>query len=315
MTLKDLGNDIREQRERVGLTIDDVAARIKVSARTLQAIENGSVETLPHAVYTKGFVRSFATVVGFSQEDLNARLEDVFPANPLENPKPDMGPLVRSGPTPGIFKKTVLLLVIVGLLSGIGIGVWYLATTYGGSLLELVKQPFSAITTPAPHEQYAENAVHTAEQVSPAVAGFLPLPQSTSTSSVTTAPVSAVSSQGTSLIGEAHAAESVAYARVLPATAPEAEASAALPASSGAATPEGRQFVFVKANQECWIGSRTDTARSREYVTLRPGQVWIFPFADSLELNLGNAGGVVVQHNGKDMGSLGKEKEVKTVRF
>ena len=298
MTMKDLGRDIREQRERAGLTIDDVATRIKVSARTLHAIENGAVESLPHAVYTKGFVRSFATVIEFNQADLNSRLEEVFPENPLDNPKPDIGPLVRSAPTPGPAKKIFLLLVLVGLLAGLGFGLWYVAATYGPSLWDLVKQPFSAITTPAP--QGGGVAVYSAEQTTPALSDLQSAPQP-------------ASSQGVAWAGDLSSSENISDAG-LPASSAQAAGQGKVGPDMPLG-PDGRQFVFVQANQKCWIGSKSDAAKSKGSVTLQPGQVWIFSFKDSLELHLGNAGGVSLQYNGKDMGTLGREWETKTIRF
>jgi cytoskeleton protein RodZ len=322
MTLHDLGKDIREQREKAGLSIDDVATRIKVSARTLQAIENGAVESLPHAVYTKGFVRSYAMVVGFDVGDLNARLEEAFPPEGLESTKADMGPLVRPSSSSGFFKKFFLLVLVLGVLSGIGFGVWYVTTKHGTDIWEFVKQPFSAVTTPAPHTApgYAEQPVDLAEQVSPAVAGLLPMSQSGAFAGEVQAsrPVGASAASLAGAVPEGSGDVSAQNA----AGNPETQASEALEPAVGQeqSSTSGwplleRQFVFVKADQECWIGVRKDAARMSEHGTIYPGQVWIFSFKNFLELNLGNAGGVVLQHNGKALGSLGREKEARTVRF
>ena len=312
MTLHDLGKEIREQREKTGLTIDDVATRIKVSARTLQAIENGAVESLPHAVYTKGFVRSYAMVVGFNTEDLNSRLEEAFPPESLEDTKVDMGPLVRPSSSSGLLKKLVLLIVVLGVLSGIGFGVWYVTTKHGNDIWELIKQPFSAVTTPAPHDTLAEvvgEPILLAEHTPPTLNGFLPMAEAgRSAEEVQTShPVDASTLADNQFEPVQHNAQEVSTAPVV-AENQGRNTSSPLPQLE-------HQFVFIKANQECWIGSRKDTGRTKEYVTLHPGQVWIFRFTDSLELNLGNAGGIVLHHNGKDVGSLGREREVKTVRF
>ncbi|MDR1360345.1 MAG: helix-turn-helix domain-containing protein, partial [Deltaproteobacteria bacterium] len=83
MTLAELGQQIRARREEAGLNIEDVAARIKVSSRILLAIEAGAMEALPHVVYTKGFTRSFALVVGLPPEEVAARLEEIFPLSSI----------------------------------------------------------------------------------------------------------------------------------------------------------------------------------------------------------------------------------------
>ena len=56
MTLKELGQTLREHREASGLSLDDVAARIKLSTRLLASIEEGATAGMPHAVYTKRFI-------------------------------------------------------------------------------------------------------------------------------------------------------------------------------------------------------------------------------------------------------------------
>lgn len=322
MTLHDLGKEIREQREKAGLTIADVATRIKVSARTLQAIENGAVESLPHAVYTKGFVRSYAKVVGFDAEDLNSRLEEAFPPESLEGTKTGLGLLVRPASSSGFFKKFIVLVLIIGVLSGIGFGVWYVTTNHGNDILEFVKQPFSAVTTPAPHDALpgaAEDPAVLAEQATPALAGFLPMSQPGTQAREVQAsrPVSAPTA---TLFAEPAAVDGRNAQAVVEGSAPEVPERPVTGEGQGQNTSSlwplsEHQFVFIKANQECWIGSRKDTSRAKDYVTLYPGQVWIFSFKDSLELNLGNAGGIVLHHNGRNVGSLGREKEVKTIRF
>ena len=84
MTLQELGQAIREKRTATNLSIDDVAGRIKISARILKSIEEGSLIGLPHAVYTKSFIRAFGLMVGYDPAELTKHLDELFPPESLE---------------------------------------------------------------------------------------------------------------------------------------------------------------------------------------------------------------------------------------
>ena len=55
-----LGEALRTERERMGLTIEQAAEETRIREKFLRALENGDYQTLPGAVYTKGFLRNYA---------------------------------------------------------------------------------------------------------------------------------------------------------------------------------------------------------------------------------------------------------------
>src|SRR5687767_4607380 len=55
-----LGEALRTERERLGLTIEQAAEETRIREKFLRALENGDYQTLPGAVYTKGFLRNYA---------------------------------------------------------------------------------------------------------------------------------------------------------------------------------------------------------------------------------------------------------------
>jgi hypothetical protein len=68
-----------------------VSARIKISGRILRSVEEGSTTGLPHAVYTKSFIRAFGLQVKYDPDELNAALEKLFPPLRRLLPAPGMG--------------------------------------------------------------------------------------------------------------------------------------------------------------------------------------------------------------------------------
>ncbi|MDR2076522.1 MAG: DUF4115 domain-containing protein [Desulfovibrio sp.] len=302
MTLTELGQKIQARREEAGMTIDYVAMRIKVSPRILQAIEGGEREILPHAVYTKGFIRSFALVVGLTPEDIAAHLEEIFSSPSFQEEGADAKIIARLHvPPPSALKRKILVLFFVlCLLAGIGGGAYYLAVRYSAAIWDFIKQPFSAITiqdAPGDSPQETPPAAHNGG----AFAGLLPAAAQPSSPppQVLEVPPPAPEEDAS-----------------LPAVSRETPGAIHVLATNSSLAPEGGpQKVEVKATQECWIRFRVDNARTREHFTLFPGQSRSFSFKDSLEIHLGNAGGIRLLYNNQDLGSLGRSGEVKIIRF
>ena len=63
LTLADFGALLRERRIHKGLTEENVAAELKITSRLVKAIEEGDMESMPHAVYARGFIRAYAKLL------------------------------------------------------------------------------------------------------------------------------------------------------------------------------------------------------------------------------------------------------------
>jgi len=82
------GERLRQERERNGLTLADVARSIHISEQILQAIESQQVESIPY-VYLRGYVQNYARflripdeesrqfMTGF--EDVGPQVQSIFP--------------------------------------------------------------------------------------------------------------------------------------------------------------------------------------------------------------------------------------------
>ena len=68
-----LGEKLRQAREARGLSISEVAEQTRISALYLENIENDDYRVLPGGIFNKGFVKSFAKIVGV---DENEALQD-----------------------------------------------------------------------------------------------------------------------------------------------------------------------------------------------------------------------------------------------
>lgn len=60
----DVGNGLRQARQRRGMTLEDVASSTKIPRQTLDRIERNEFEALPGGILTRGYLRAYAALVG-----------------------------------------------------------------------------------------------------------------------------------------------------------------------------------------------------------------------------------------------------------
>ena len=65
----EFGEKFRKERERRGLTLDNVSSVTKINPRMLKAIEEEHFDQLPGGVFNKGFIRAYAKHLGLNDEE------------------------------------------------------------------------------------------------------------------------------------------------------------------------------------------------------------------------------------------------------
>jgi cytoskeleton protein RodZ len=141
-----IGEVLRQERLRQGLTLDDIALRTKISVRSLEAIEADGFDRLPGVVFVRNFVRLYAIDLGLDPEELVAALPRVdVDSAPLPNPP------ARAGrrdwdPRWAAALASVLWLVTAGGAVTAG---WYYFNHYGRHFVTTV----SAAQAPKPATQ------------------------------------------------------------------------------------------------------------------------------------------------------------------
>ncbi len=75
------GQELREQRERRGISLDDVAVTTRISLRHLRALEEERFGELPGGVFNRGIVRSYALHCGLDPETTLRNFQDAFHAS------------------------------------------------------------------------------------------------------------------------------------------------------------------------------------------------------------------------------------------
>lgn len=87
-----VGQVLREAREAQNMTLKDVAMRLRLMHRQIEAMETDDFESLGQPVFSRGFVRNYARLMGLQPETLLARMEgapaEPAPVAPAEPPMP-----------------------------------------------------------------------------------------------------------------------------------------------------------------------------------------------------------------------------------
>lgn len=111
MELADIGAQLRRAREAQGLGVSDVQAATNIRSRYLVAIETGDPSVFPGPVYLRGFIRSYASLVGLDGLGLAAALS--LPVVDTGAAPPPVRPVRRRRVWPWV----LLLLVAAGAVA------------------------------------------------------------------------------------------------------------------------------------------------------------------------------------------------------
>jgi len=120
-----IGEVLKQARTRQGLEIREAEARTKIRIKYLRALEAEDWEVLPNPAYAKGFLRTYAQLLGLDAEVLvdEFRLRvagSLEPENPLRVGEPVLEARRRPGDRPpGRFRPAAL--VAVGLVAALGV--------------------------------------------------------------------------------------------------------------------------------------------------------------------------------------------------
>lgn len=316
MNLEELGAALKAERERRGLGIEDVANTLKIGARQLRALEEADLSSLPHVAYTRGFIRSYATFLGLSQAEIEDVLHCLAPQENIVASQAVYTPAEESGSAAAgrVFSLIIVLIILVG-------GGYFL---WSSGLIQKGMDMVGGAGTDAP--QVAKPSGLPEEgSASDAGAGDKRENREAPRETPQAAAPQATPPVATAAAPSAPAAQTVPPAA---ASAPSAPATAAsTPAPSATAAPEkaeaeeaagdvqpGQHKVIIIATEECWIHSSADKTDVRQF-SLSKGDTFALTFSTRLELKLGNAGGVRIRYDGKEMPPAGTSGQVRSLVF
>lgn len=270
--LKEIGSILKTQREHLGFTIPNVEDQIFIPERYLAAIEKGSLEELPSTVQGRGMVKNYAQFLGLDPEPLLLGYADVLQER-LAKTREGMPEVKPPSPLQVSVKRFLAnpTILWVGLVVLIGgISLWAGSLIFGSG-------GYSADVT----------------ATIPGVSDML-LPTSTH-SATPEAPVSTQSEIEvgiTPTFGEIDLIENDLEATPTP----------------GITGNEKIQVQLI-IQQRTWVRVIVDNILAFEG-RLLPGSVKLYGGELSIEILTGNAAGVEVIYNQRDLGTMGLYGEV-----
>jgi len=130
-----VGAALRAERERHGLSVEQVAEVLRIQPRYIEAIEQGRFAQLPGTAYAIGFVKTYGRYFGFDVDALVAVYKQEA-AGLDDQPRLYLPTPIEEARRPG------LLVVLVGLLVAAGVYAAWVAVERGPrELLDLIPEP------------------------------------------------------------------------------------------------------------------------------------------------------------------------------
>ncbi|MDR2050461.1 MAG: DUF4115 domain-containing protein [Deltaproteobacteria bacterium] len=308
--LMDLGTRLREKRESLGLEREDIAVKIKVSAKTLYALEEALVDSLPQPIFARGFIQAYAEAVGIGPGEINDLIAATFPSDSLYNINPGLSSSAREQSITinqtSNAKAALIVVPFLLLFAALALGIYYF---FGEDIKELLGGGSSADTQQS-------GSLHAGAVASPLAdeAGGGELVESGGADS---------SSQTRGLVAEAGPGEAPAEAEPEVETAFLPSAGQSSPqftvvrqsnARANSPIPPGSMRVVLFAKDECWVGAEFDNSGTRGF-SLEAGQTFVLDFKDRLKLTLGNSGVVEMSYNGRPYNIGGRFREARVLHF
>ncbi|HEX9111098.1 MAG TPA: RodZ domain-containing protein, partial [Terriglobales bacterium] len=287
------GEKLRREREKRSITLDQISQSTKIGTRMLQALEDDKFNRLPGGIFNKGFVRAYARHLGLDEEQTVAEyLEasgDAPPVQPELPPEESVRRLEASADGPnrqlpwGVF-AAILLLVALAL------SIWsHRQKKHEGPAAQASPPP------PAAQQSVADHAAPNATSSGPAV-------PSSGKNPLTPSPVSSTVSPA---------------AQVPPANTPAKNAATAAPKTPPETTapPAPGEFVVViQAREDSWTTITADGSTVYSGI-LSAGDQRAIRGRKEVIVKAGNAGGIDLRFNGKELNRQGDSGQVRTITF
>ncbi|MEO8357661.1 MAG: RodZ domain-containing protein [Chloroflexota bacterium] len=127
--VKEIGIDLRKQRELLSLHLDEVERNTHVKAHYLEALENGAMDDLPSTVQTRGMLSNYATFLDLDVDALLLRYADAVQARHRErNPQKPMRkpgqPILANMPPMSSFIAGDLIFGVGIVVLLVGFAIW-----------------------------------------------------------------------------------------------------------------------------------------------------------------------------------------------
>jgi cytoskeletal protein RodZ len=278
--------DLKKIREDLGLSLEDLFQRTRVRVAYLQAIENKEYNLLPVPVYTKNFIKIYASALGVDIEPLIKEYEEYLNSRKEQPVRMEEEDVEKFSFVKIAGKKTYLIIAII------------------------------LIAVIATHWLISKKNESTSDIVNPAV--------------IKTNPIQEIKEHGSNIsINQQIPAISVAKQKedvkqsTLEKKTTEISEGKGLITAPGKISPQivnipnssdkDAELLSIRAIEETWLRVKADQDPSFQ-ILLKVGDKFEHK-AKSFEIDVGNAGGIKIRFNGKEVENIGKSGQVVHLRL
>ena len=288
-----LGALLKNQREKKGLSHAQISQQTRLRPHILEAIENGEWDLLPAPTLVKGFIRAYARALALEADRLIDLYNDEagtphFPDKLLLPPthRKNRWPLVITG-------LLVLLVALVGAYA------WMQDSTGPKAVSEssaVIVQDSPKTETPTIPDEQRMTEITPVDEPEPASAVEAEL--TADSSSVNPATPESPDTQPVPVVAQSTAG-----------TDSEAES-----LSLSEAVETFTMVLKGHVTERTWLRISIDGRKPKENIFL-PSDKPEWKAKKGFELLIGNAGGIVLEFNGKKMDNLGKQGQVVRIKL
>ena len=269
--METVGKYLKRERELRNISLQEISAATKIRENILKAIEEDRYDVLPTPVFVKGFLVAYVKHVGLDPRDVVLRYEsDLKELQGYE--ENGVSAQRKKGWNRALLFGPIIVMVGLGII---------LFSPWRQTEVSEEPGPETAEETPVVQEETPPPPVVPEKEET--------VPPVGETTSLEQAPVL----EETIVIKETPPDQTKLIQRI----------------SEPKPMDRGNLTLQIQAIEETWIAFQVDSHLPRE-ITLRAGQPFSQRADDHIKLKIGNAGGVIVTFNGKDLGSLGDPGKV-----
>ncbi len=277
-----VGEQLRAAREARGLTLEDVEAATKIRVEYLDALEQENLAALPDPVVARGFLRNYAQFLELDPEPLLQALPAEH--SRLPSPPPAISTLKEPLRPPLVPLDSIIsTLIVVLIVAGLSVSAWYLVPRRQEALTWLQERGLAGgaiapAITPSPTPVLARTVT---------VPSIVPsgTPRPTATPTATPVPT---------------------------ATRPPRTPTPGQQADEAA----NELRMTLQITDQAWLLVQVD-GQEAFVGTLEPGDRREWVGREEIFIRTGNAGGVRLFVNGRDLGLMGQTGQVlnRVIRF
>lgn len=112
----EFGKYLSQQRALRGLSLGEVANATRIPENLLKALESAQVDRLPERIFVRNYIRSYAKVIGLSEEEAMLRYDEMGGAAPSETPLSEISRKRRGKAWRQVLAMALVFLILVALV-------------------------------------------------------------------------------------------------------------------------------------------------------------------------------------------------------